>query len=214
MKCLVSLAGAILAAFLSGCSDGDTGHEFSTLAELERAHVRYGIEEGTFAERLAHERFKDCECMPTFGPIVPFPALEKGLIDAIVFDRPFLEYAAMAHPEFKLLDENLGLGEVVIGTKLGNDALMAQVNAFIHKIREDGTFTVKLIRNGNDLTMIFIDGGKAFNPLADAPEPDVKASADKRGIGGLGIYMVKKMSKAVSYARVENQNVLTVTVAM
>ena len=59
-----------------------------------------------------------------------------------------------------------------------------------------------------------IDGGKAFNPLADAPEPDIKASADKRGIGGLGIYMVKKMSKAVSYARVENQNVLTVTVAM
>ena len=76
------------------------------------------------------------------------------------------------------------------------------------------TFTVKLIRNGNDLTMVFIDSGKAFDPLADAPEPDVKASADKRGIGGLGIYMVKKMSKAVSYARVENQNVLTVTVAM
>ena len=140
MKCLVSLAGAALAALLSGCSDGDTEHEFSTLAELEGAHVRYGIEEGTFAERLAHERFRDCECMPTSGPIVLFPALEKGQIDAIVFDRPFLEYAAMAHPEFKLLDESLGLGEVVIGTKLGNDALMARVNAFIRRIREDGTY--------------------------------------------------------------------------
>ena len=140
MKRFLSFAGAVLAAILAGCSDGDVGREFSTLEELENAHVRFGIEEGTFAERLGRERFKGCECMPTFGPIVLFPALEKGQIDAIVFDRPFLEYAAQAHPEFKLLDENLGLGQVVIGTKLGNTALMAQVNAFIRKIREDGTY--------------------------------------------------------------------------
>ena len=76
------------------------------------------------------------------------------------------------------------------------------------------TFTVKLIRNGNDLTMVFIDAGKAFDPLTEAPVPDVTASADKRGIGGLGIYMVKKMSKATSYARIKDQNVLTITVAM
>ena len=76
------------------------------------------------------------------------------------------------------------------------------------------TFTVKIIRNGNDLTMVFIDSGKAFNPLTDAPDPDVTASAEERGIGGLGIYMVKKMSKAVNYERIMEQNVLTVTVSM
>ena len=76
------------------------------------------------------------------------------------------------------------------------------------------TFTVKLIRDGNDLTMVFIDGGKAFDPLTEAPEPDVKASADERGIGGLGIYMVKKMAKSASYARIKEQNVLTITVSM
>ena len=76
------------------------------------------------------------------------------------------------------------------------------------------TFTVKLIRNGNDLTMVFKDGGKAFDPLTDIADPDVKASVEDRGIGGLGIFMVKKMAKSVAYERVNDQNILTVTVAM
>lgn len=140
MKRFLSFAGAVLAAILAGCSDGDAGREFSTLAELESAHARFGIEEGTCAERLGRERFKTHDFLSSFGPITLYPALESGQIDALIYDRAFLEYAALSRPEFKLLDENVGYGRIVIGTKLGNDALMARVNAFIRKVREDGTY--------------------------------------------------------------------------
>ena len=140
MKRIGRFAGALLATVLIGCSDGDSEREFSTFAELERAHARLGVEEGTCAERLARDYFKTCDFMSTFGPIALYPALESGQIDAIIYDRAFLEYAALARPEYKLLDENVGFGRIVIGTKLGNDALMARVNAFIRRVREDGTY--------------------------------------------------------------------------
>ena len=76
------------------------------------------------------------------------------------------------------------------------------------------TFTTKLIRTGNDLTMVFRDSGRPFDLLKDAVEPDVTATAEERRIGGLGVYMVKKMAKSIGYERTANENILTVTVAL
>ena len=58
-------------------------------------------------------------------------------------------------------------------------------------------------------SIAFIDGGVAFDPLAQ-PEPDVTLSAEERKIGGLGIFMVKKTMDAVSYRREGNRNILTI----
>ena len=73
-----------------------------------------------------------------------------------------------------------------------------------------GGFTLGLDKAGDSLTMVFSDDGVAFDPTQDAAIPDVSLSADERGIGGLGIFMVKKMSKSVSYVRQGEGNVLTV----
>ena len=59
-------------------------------------------------------------------------------------------------------------------------------------------------------TITFIDRGIPFDPLAK-PDPDVSLSAEERGIGGLGIYMVKKSMDDVRYAYRDGQNVLTLT---
>ena len=55
----------------------------------------------------------------------------------------------------------------------------------------------------------FTDSGIPFDPLAK-PDPDVTLSAGERGIGGLGIYMVKKTMDDVSYERKDGQNVLSI----
>ena len=47
-------------------------------------------------------------------------------------------------------------------------------------------------------------------PAQDATTPDVKASLEERSVGGLGIFMVKKMAKSVAYRREGDRNVLTV----
>lgn len=55
----------------------------------------------------------------------------------------------------------------------------------------------------------FIDRGIAFDPLTVA-EPDVTAGAEDRKIGGLGIFLVKKLADSVQYCREEGANILTV----
>ncbi len=55
----------------------------------------------------------------------------------------------------------------------------------------------------------FTDSGVPFDPLAK-PDPDVSLPAEERGIGGLGIYMVKKSMDDVAYRYENGQNILTV----
>ncbi len=59
-----------------------------------------------------------------------------------------------------------------------------------------------------EMTLTFIDSGVAFNPL-DAPEPDVTIPLAERPIGGLGMFMVKKMTDRITYERRDGQNILT-----
>ncbi len=59
------------------------------------------------------------------------------------------------------------------------------------------------------LTVVFLDNGKQFDPLAK-PDPDVTASAEDRGIGGLGIFLTKKYMDNVKYSYTDGKNVLTI----
>ena len=60
------------------------------------------------------------------------------------------------------------------------------------------------------VNITFMDKGMPFDPLAKQ-DPDVSLSADKRKIGGLGIYMVKKSMDNVSYEYSDGYNILTIT---
>lgn len=136
----ILLAAAFALALVAGCSDGDGRREFASLAELDAAGARIGVEAGTFAERMAAERLPRCRREPFLGIVELYPALEAGKIDAIVYDRPALEYAALSRPAFRLLDENAGMGCISVGVRPGAEALLGKVNEFIRTIRADGTY--------------------------------------------------------------------------
>ncbi len=68
------------------------------------------------------------------------------------------------------------------------------------------------IDNGK-LDLLFQDNGKPYNPL-EAEAPDITLSAEERSIGGLGIFMVKKMAECVDYKYENGKNVLKVTLAL
>ena len=55
----------------------------------------------------------------------------------------------------------------------------------------------------------FEDKGKPFNPL-EKEDPDISAEIDEREIGGLGIFMVKKIMDAVEYRYENNKNILVI----
>ncbi len=60
---------------------------------------------------------------------------------------------------------------------------------------------------GSRFTVTFIDGGRPYNPL-EKEDPDVTLGAEERPIGGLGIYMTKKIMDEVHYAYEDGKNIL------
>jgi sigma-B regulation protein RsbU (phosphoserine phosphatase) len=62
-----------------------------------------------------------------------------------------------------------------------------------------------------DKTVIrFEDTGRPYNPL-EKSEPDFNKPLMERDIGGLGVFLVKKMMDKVEYNRVGNKNILVMT---
>ena len=59
------------------------------------------------------------------------------------------------------------------------------------------------------LNLTFIDSGCPYNPL-EHKDPDTTLDADKREIGGLGIFLIKKNVDEISYARSDGKNILSV----
>jgi len=74
-----------------------------------------------------------------------------------------------------------------------------------------GDVTVRFDYQPDDRTvaLTFIDSGIPYDPLAK-PDPDVTLSVDKREVGGLGIFMIKKTMDDMTYARRDGHNVLTI----
>ena len=109
------------------------------------------------------------------------------------------------------VEEHLEKFEVPM--KLSMKLMVAVDEIYSNIIRYSGAAEaqIRLSKEGNTVKLIFRDNGKPYNPL-DAKEPDVTASAEDRSIGGLGIFMVRKMMDDVEYMYKDGQNVLTLTV--
>ena len=68
------------------------------------------------------------------------------------------------------------------------------------------------IKDGR-LYITFTDDGIPYNPL-EAEEPDITLSAEERKIGGLGIFMVKKMTESMEYTYEDDKNILKLIIAL
>jgi anti-sigma regulatory factor (Ser/Thr protein kinase) len=101
-------------------------------------------------------------------------------------------------PSRTLYAVNLALDELVTNTVLyGFDDTSGQ------------EVMVRIATAGSELVASVCDRGKPFDPLQVKP-PDLSAPLEERELGGLGIHLVRSLMDHVSYARENNQNVLTV----
>ena len=60
------------------------------------------------------------------------------------------------------------------------------------------------------VSFLISDSGKPFNPLS-AAEPNLDLPGSERPIGGLGIFLVKKLMDYVYYRRDKKKNLLRIT---
>lgn len=75
--------------------------------------------------------------------------------------------------------------------------------------RTDGDVVIDC-RSEDDVGLILeiSDNGTPFNIL-EVPDPDVTADISEREVGGLGVFLVKKMADEVRYRRRGKSNILT-----
>ena len=91
------------------------------------------------------------------------------------------------------------------------DVVIEEIFVNIAKYAYDdvGDVLIEVLFDKNKLIITFVDEGNPFNPL-ERDDPDTSLSSDERQIGGLGIYMVKKMMDKVKYEYKDNKNILII----
>ena len=77
--------------------------------------------------------------------------------------------------------------------------------------RKGDTVTVSFHaeKEPRSVVITFMDTSSPFDPLS-AAEPDLSAPAKNRKIGGLGLFMLKKIMDDVSYEYRDEKNILTI----
>ena len=85
------------------------------------------------------------------------------------------------------------------------------VNIVSYAYKDEGTHNIEFNVEVDDamIAMKFIDDGAAFNPLA-VQKADTAQPLMERGIGGLGINVVRKMRDMMEYQRKDERNILRI----
>ena len=123
----------------------------------------------------------------------------KNNIDEINRLHTFIEEVGEAFelPMKVVLNLNLVLEEAV-------------TNVIMYAYPQEQNENIYLTAKKQDDRLVFVltDSGIAFDPT-QAPDADITLSADDRKIGGLGIFLIRKIMNEVKYERIDDKNVLT-----
>jgi anti-sigma regulatory factor (Ser/Thr protein kinase) len=90
---------------------------------------------------------------------------------------------------------------------LALDEILTNVVSYGYDDHEEHAITVRLTLRPQRIAIEVEDDGRPFNPL-DAPAPDTQQPIDERPVGGLGIYLVRRVMDDLEYRRQEGKNVL------
>ena len=90
------------------------------------------------------------------------------------------------------------------------DELFSNIARYAYQ-PETGPATVRVEVEKEPMAVIltFIDHGKPYDPLS-GKDPDVTAGAEDRPIGGLGVFLVKKIMDDVRYEYRNGRNILRI----
>ncbi len=72
------------------------------------------------------------------------------------------------------------------------------------------TLTAEILEDPKRIVLTLADSGVPYDPLKKE-DPDTSLSAEERKIGGLGIFIVKQSMDDMTYAYIDNQNIVTIT---
>ncbi len=110
------------------------------------------------------------------------------------------------------VDQLLAMADCTVKARRQIDVALDEILSNIARYAypdAEGSMTVEidLDEETGMLSLTFRDEGVPFDPLAKE-EPDVTLGVRERAVGGLGIFLVKKMMDEVIYRREGKENIL------
>ena len=98
--------------------------------------------------------------------------------------------------------------ETVFEVNLAVDELVTNTINYGYDDGGEHRIEIALRFEGGTLVVEITDDGRAFDPL-QAPEPDLGAPLEERAVGGLGIYLSRKLMDGIAYRREDGRNIVT-----
>ena len=85
-------------------------------------------------------------------------------------------------------------------------------NVVDYAYNDDAPGDVEVVVTSRDETVVIEinDEGKPFDPLTEAPDPDLTSPIESRPIGGLGVHFTKTLMDDVEYRRESGRNRLRI----
>jgi anti-sigma regulatory factor (Ser/Thr protein kinase) len=99
----------------------------------------------------------------------------------------------------------------VYNIQLATDEAASNIIEHAYEKMPDGVLELSCGVRDDLITIVLIDHGESFDP-SEIPLPDLKADLSARKIGGLGIFLMRKLMDDVHYEVKAGQgNILTMT---
>lgn len=106
-------------------------------------------------------------------------------------------------------DEDGWPGDLTFRISLVVDELAQNVVDYAYN-DAPGDVEVAVISRDETVVIEITDEGKPFDPLTEAPDPDLTSPLESRPIGGLGVHLTKTLMDDVEYRRESGQNRLRI----
>ena len=130
----------------------------------------------------------------------------------IVHIKNSLPEIAHVTEKFEIFAEENSLSRrIIYDISLCLDELITNIISYGFKDEAKHIIEIQFHLKEHEIKLIFIDDGIAFDPELKEDPVHLKHSVEERPIGGLGIYLVKKLMDIIKYKRVEDKNILTLT---
>lgn len=97
--------------------------------------------------------------------------------------------------------------ETALELRLVAEEVLTNFIKYAHAATEQRVVALRLSASTESVRLEFRDGGAPFNPLA-APVPDLTSPPGERGIGGLGVLLLRTLVDDATYVREGSDNVL------
>lgn len=92
------------------------------------------------------------------------------------------------------------------GIKLALEEAVSNIILYAYAPGVKGRITIVALCHDGEAEFRITDSGQPFNPLEHEVDIDTKANVDNRGIGGLGIFLMRRYMSQLSYEHSHNTN--------